>query len=257
MNAPDSDRQPLPWICLSTGIFDSAKIKIIEAMPEGDALLNCWLRLLCMAGRCNTDGFIVIAPGVPMNPETLAMLWGKTPQIARRALDTFQHLDMIEAVEGRALRITGWHKHQHVEALARARERRRLRDARYRDRQRKQLPPASGEDGPPTTASLCASDPWAGCVPELVEKLRPAFDALAATGKLPALCGEHLARLDREYPRAKLAENFAEIAEEVRGVVGPVCDTLKWLRKAISGLEHRHTHKPAAPKVDQVPAGCM
>lgn len=240
MNTPEFDRQPLPWICLSTGIFDSAKIKIIEAMPEGDALLNCWLRLLCMAGRCNTDGFIVIAPSVPMNPDTLAMLWGKTLPIVRLALETFQRLGMVEAVEGRALRLTGWRKHQHVEALERARERKRLRQAQYRERQRKMLPPTQGDDAVPPTP---AADPFVGCAPELVARWRPAFDALAATGKLPALCGEHLARLDREYPRAELAENIAEIVAEVRGVVGTVGDTLKWLRKAVSALERRNEER--------------
>ncbi len=241
MSITEHDRQPLPWICLSTGIFDSAKIKIIEAMPEGDALLNCWLRLLCMAGRCNADGFIVIAPSVPMNPDTLAMLWSKTPQIVRLALETFQQLGMVEAVEGRALRVTGWQKHQHVEALARARERKRLRQAQYRERQRKLLPPGEGE-----TPSVPAADPFTGCAPELVTRWRPAFDALAATGKLPALKGEHLARLDREFPQANLAGNFGEIVSEVSGVVGTVGDTLKWLRKAVSALERRNGKREAA-----------
>lgn len=245
MNTSESDRSPLPWICLSTEIFNSSKIKIIEAMPEGDALINCWLRLLCMAGRCNAGGLIYVAPSVPMNPETLALLMNKPASIVRLALETFQSLGMVEAVEGRALLVTGWRKHQHVEALERSRERRRIRDARYRGKQREQLPPARGEGEPPAAASLPAADPWAGCAPELVARWRPAFDALAATGKLSALCGEHLVLVDREHPRAKLAENIGEIVAEVNGVVGAVNATLPWLRKAAGKLEQRNEKRGA------------
>ncbi len=254
MSAPDSDRQPLPWICLATGIFDSSKIKIIEAMPEGDALINCWLRLLCLAGRCNADGLIFIAPSVPLNPETLALLMNKPAPIVRLAMETFQHLGMVEAIEGRALRLPGWHRHQHVEALARARERRRLRDARYRERQRKQLPPAPDESAPPTTPNQPAADVWAGCAPEFVARWRAAFDALVATGKLSALRGEHLALVDREHPRAKLAENFGEIVAEANGVAGVVGATLPWLRKVVGALERRqeqHTTASAPSNEDK------
>jgi len=149
---------------------------------------------------------------------------------------------MVAVIEGRGLKIVEWEREHYVAGLQRQKELAAHRQQRHREKQ-KRLPPHSPDQAAPPAP---AGDPFAGCAPELVAKWRPAFDALATTGKLPALCGEHLARLDREYPRAKLAENIVEVVEEVRGVAGTIGDTMKWLRKAVSALERRQEQRAAA-----------
>ena len=62
---------------------------------------------------------------------------------------------------------------------------------------------------------------------------------------MSALRGEHLALVDRDFPRAELAENIGEIVAEVNGVAGTVGDTLKWLRKAVGALERRQEQHAA------------
>ena len=37
------------WIKITTDIFDNRKIKIIEKMPDGYAIIVVWVKLLCLA----------------------------------------------------------------------------------------------------------------------------------------------------------------------------------------------------------------
>ena len=46
----------MQWIKLRIDMFDDEKIKIIQSMPEGDSILVVWIRLIALAGKCNTDG---------------------------------------------------------------------------------------------------------------------------------------------------------------------------------------------------------
>ena len=39
------------WIKLRVDMFDDDKIKIIQSMPEGDAILLAWIRILALAGN--------------------------------------------------------------------------------------------------------------------------------------------------------------------------------------------------------------
>ena len=247
----NTERRELRWICLTTSIFDDAKIKIIEAMPEGDALINCWLRLLCMAGKSNADGVIFIAPQIQMSVEVMSLLLNKPVPIVRLALETFQSMGMIELVEGHGLRIVNWEKHQHLEGLARAREKARLRIAKFRE-QRKLLPAANTPADYPSTL---ASDPFAGDAPELVERWRSVFNALIATGKLPALTIEHLALVDQEYPKARIAEHVDQVVAEVKAEAGPIRNAVKWLRPVVKALaqriEQRNAEQTAASTADK------
>ncbi|WP_342082555.1 phage replisome organizer N-terminal domain-containing protein, partial [Enterococcus faecalis] len=40
----------ISWIKLKTTMFDDEKIKLIQSMPEADAILVIWIRLLVLAG---------------------------------------------------------------------------------------------------------------------------------------------------------------------------------------------------------------
>ena len=234
-NVPPEVRRNI-WIRLATGIFDDEKIKLILAMPDGPRLVIVWLRLLCLAGKCDAGGAVFITREIPLNEEMFAIMFGMDLPVVQLAIQTFARFRMIEIIEG-TLRIVNWERHQQRDALDARREQQRLASANYRQKRkpRAALPPAVGADSPSTPTAA----PWAGCAPELVAKWQSAFDALAATGKLNALRGEHLALVDRDYPRAKLAENFAEIVAEVGGVTGTVGDTLAWLRKHVGELSRR------------------
>ena len=125
----------IKWIKLDTAIFDDEKIKIIMAMPEGKTILIVWLRLLCLAGRLNSGGVLMINNTIPYTEEMLGAVFGESPQIMRLAIDTFHGLGMIDKCNG-ALYLPNWEKHQSEDALAKIRESNRLSQAKYRERQK-------------------------------------------------------------------------------------------------------------------------
>ena len=75
-------------------------------------------------------------------------------------------------------------------------------------------------------------------------RLTPAFKALVETDKFPTLNYEHLALVDRNYPHARVAENFAELVTTAQGIPGTINDPVAWLNKKASQIEVRLT-RPA------------
>lgn len=85
------------WIMLKTEMFDDEKIKIIQAMPEGDALIVVWIRMLLLAGISNADGYLMISDNLPYTEDMLATIFNKPLSIIRLAIKTFETFGMIEA----------------------------------------------------------------------------------------------------------------------------------------------------------------
>ena len=48
------------WIKIVPNVFDDDKIKLIETMPDGDSIIVIWFKLLCLAGKQNRDGFLMM-----------------------------------------------------------------------------------------------------------------------------------------------------------------------------------------------------
>lgn len=121
------------WIKLRTEMFDDEKIQIIQSQPEiGDSLIVIWIRLLVLAGKVNSNGFIFISEDIPYSPENLAIVFRKPIQIINIALKTFSDLRMIEIDQRNVIKITNWGKHQSIEGMDRIRELTRLRVEKHR-----------------------------------------------------------------------------------------------------------------------------
>lgn len=123
------------WIKLSTDIFDNRKIKLIENMPEGDALVVIWLKLLILAGVINEGGLVYFTKDIPYTDELLSTQFGRPINTIRLALQTFQHFGMIQIVND-IIKVSNWEKYQNVEGMERVREQNRIRKQRQRDRER-------------------------------------------------------------------------------------------------------------------------
>jgi len=90
----------VPWIKITTNIFDDDKIKLIDAMPDHDALLVVWFKLLTLAGRCNSAGCLYIAENMPYTDEMLAAVFSRPLPTVRIALDTLEKCGKIKISEG-------------------------------------------------------------------------------------------------------------------------------------------------------------
>ncbi len=125
----------ISWIKLAADVFDNRKIKQIEVMPDGDALIVIWFKLLTLAGKVNDGGRIYFVENVPYTDEMLSAAFGRPLNTIRLALTVFQRFKMIEIVDDIIL-LPGWEKYQNVDGLAKVREQTRHRVASYRERQK-------------------------------------------------------------------------------------------------------------------------
>ena len=124
------------WIKIVPNVFDDDKIKLIEEMPEGDSIIVIWFKLLCLAGKQNRDGFLLLNDKIAYTDEMLATIFRRPLNTVRLALSTFEQFEMIEIVNG-AVFVSNWEKYQNTEKLAELREYNRL--AQQKSRAKKKL----------------------------------------------------------------------------------------------------------------------
>ena len=123
------------WIKITTDIFDNRKIKIIEKMPDGYAIIVVWVKLLCLAGTTNDGGQVYITQNIPYTERTLATQFNMPLATIQLALTTFEQFEMIERVDD-FLQITNWEKYQSVDKMEKLKEQRKEINKRYYDKQK-------------------------------------------------------------------------------------------------------------------------
>ncbi|EHS8008463.1 phage replisome organizer N-terminal domain-containing protein [Enterococcus faecalis] len=128
----------ISWIKLKTTMFDDEKIKLIQSMPEADAILVIWIRLLVLAGKTNDEGLIYIQRNMPYTEEMLATLFSKPVNVVRLALMTLQQFNMIDLNEDGSIAIENWDKHQNIEGMEKVRLKNAERVRKHRERKKQQ-----------------------------------------------------------------------------------------------------------------------
>jgi predicted phage replisome organizer len=123
------------WIKITTDIFDDEKMALIDVMPERDAIIVIWFKLLCMAGRMNNGGVFMLNGKMPYTDEMLAAIFRRPLNTVRLALQTFDQLEMVDIVNN-TYTIPNWGKHQSLDAYEKRKERDRIYQAERRAAQR-------------------------------------------------------------------------------------------------------------------------
>ena len=126
----------IKWIKMSTDLFNNRKIKQIERMQDGDAIIVIWLKHLVLAAEINDGGDVYFLKSVPFSEESLAVEFGRSVEIIALALRTFEAYGMIE-IKDHAITIINWEKYQSVDKMEELREYNRL--AQQRSREKKKL----------------------------------------------------------------------------------------------------------------------
>ena len=119
------------WIKISTNIFNDEKIKIIESMPEGDAIIVIWFKLLMAAGNVNDGGSIYFTKDLPYTDQMLSTVFNRPLTTIQLALNTFEKFGMIEIVDD-FIQVSNWEKYQNIEGMEKIRAQTRARVARHR-----------------------------------------------------------------------------------------------------------------------------
>ena len=125
----------IKWIKLSTLMFEDEKIRLIESMPDHDALLIIWIKLLAQAGKSNASGYLFLTQNIPYTEEMLATIFNRPLNTVRMALETFRKFGMIDITDD-CIHICNWEKHQNVCGMEAIREQTRKRVQKHREKQK-------------------------------------------------------------------------------------------------------------------------
>ena len=128
----------IKWIKITTDIFDDEKIRLIDSLPEHDAILVIWFKILTLAGRQGGNGLLMMTNKVHYTDEMLAAIFCRPLATIRLALQIFEQFGMIEIING-IISLPNWEKHQNVDGMEKAKEQTRKRVARYREKQKQLL----------------------------------------------------------------------------------------------------------------------
>ena len=122
------------WIKITTDIFDDEKILLIESLPDPYAIITCWFKLLCLAGKQNNSGVFMMGQ-IAYTDKMLATIFRMKESTVTMALKTFEQFGMIEIIDG-VITIPNWNKHQSLDAYEKKKERDRLYQQERRAKQR-------------------------------------------------------------------------------------------------------------------------
>lgn len=151
----------IKWFKVLTDMFADDKIKIIQSMPEGDALLVMWFKVLAQAGKTNDGGYIYLKKNIPYTPAMFSTLFGKPQHLVELALRTFVEFGMIDIDERGYIFVLNWEKHQNIEGMDKVREQTRKRVNAHREKKRLELM---------VSTDLCA---YCGRPGEIIEHVIP------------------------------------------------------------------------------------
>lgn len=126
------------WIKLSVNVFDDEKFDAIKTLPDSNDMQLVWVKLLCLAGKCNESGFLMISREIPYTDEMLAQRFNMDIGVVQRALSLFQSLEMIDLIDN-VYMVSNWTKYQSLDDMERYKQKNRERQQRYRERQKELL----------------------------------------------------------------------------------------------------------------------
>ena len=123
------------WIKITTDIFDDEKFDAIETLSDKHMIQLAWIKLLCLAGKCNENGFLMLTREIPYTDEMIAKRFGMSIGDTQRALNLFQDLKMIEVVDN-VYMVSNWLYYQNQRGLEDMKKQHAEAQKRYRDKQK-------------------------------------------------------------------------------------------------------------------------
>ena len=126
-------KMKLKWIKLTTDMFDNPKIKYIRNLPDGDRVLLVWVAILTMAGRCNSNGMLILADTIPYTAKMIADEYRFDVAVVEYAVNVFLKMNMLQCDDG-TLEIPGWSEYQSIDKINQVQEQNRIRQQRHREK---------------------------------------------------------------------------------------------------------------------------
>lgn len=111
----------IKWIKLSIDVFDDEKFDAIRTLPDANDIQLVWVKLLCLAGKCNESGFLMLTSEIPYTDEMLASKFKMEIGVIQRSLALFQKLNMIDVIDN-VYMVSNWTKYQSLDAYEKKKE---------------------------------------------------------------------------------------------------------------------------------------
>lgn len=139
------------WIKIVTDIFDDEKILLLESLPEADAIIVIWFKLLTLAGKQNNNGVFLMSNRIPYTEEMFATIFRRNINTVRLALRSLEQFGMVEIIDN-VITIPNWNKHQTLDAYEKKKERDRLYQQERRAAQKALIAGTSSDESSDTSA---------------------------------------------------------------------------------------------------------
>jgi len=104
-------------------------------MPEADSLIVIWFKILCLAGRINNGGVLMLNDRIAYTDEMLATIFRRPVNTIRLAISTFEKFGMLEIINN-AITIPNWGKHQSLDQMEKRNEYMKEYMQEYRKKQK-------------------------------------------------------------------------------------------------------------------------
>ena len=129
------------WIRLMVGMFDGNSFKKIKrarigGVPFRDKLTSVWFELLDLAGKSNSNGYLIDNNEIPYRSfEDIATMLDREEKEIELCMQFFINERMVEIVDD-VYCLTNFMRYQNQEGLQKIREQTRKRVSEYRERKR-------------------------------------------------------------------------------------------------------------------------
>lgn len=126
------------WIKIATDIFEDEKIQLIESQPDGFLMVLVWIKILCLAAKCNQNGFLLVSPSVPFSEKNLSKIFKIKLKIISKSLRFFIDFGMMNFIDGVYV-VNKWADYQSDDKFAEMQKKNRERQRAFKERQKQKL----------------------------------------------------------------------------------------------------------------------
>ena len=132
------------WIRLIVGMFDGNSFKKIKrakigGVPFRDKLTAVWFELLDLAGKSNSNGYLIDNNEIPYTTfEDIATMLDREEKEIELCMQFFINEKMVEIIDD-IFCLTNFMQYQNQDGLEKIREKNRERQSRFRERKKQEL----------------------------------------------------------------------------------------------------------------------
>ncbi len=124
----------ISWFKLNANFDKDDRVILAEGHRNGSVALYHYIKLHCIAARCNQNGGVFFADGIPHTPKTLARQWKCKEISVNNSIDLLVSAGLLELNEN-VIYIADWCHEQSVDKLEEIRKNARLRKQKSREKQ--------------------------------------------------------------------------------------------------------------------------